>query len=202
MKEKIISKIMKKIKNNNPNIDNIKFEEIKYGLYGIYTLITKSFIITVIAIILGIVNEFIIFLILYSILRSVGFGTHAKNNISCWLFSTILLIGLPYIFSIIKLTTIVKVIIWSACFINFFIFCPADTEKRPIISKKRKIVFKFCLLTICLIYLFIILRYNNISNLVIGSMLLECLLTNPLGYILMGQKIRFKLNDIFKFKQE
>ena len=88
-------------------------------------------------------------------------------------------------------------------FINFAIFCPADTEKRPMISKKRKLKFKFSIILISILYLFII-KYNlfNLSDMIIASMFLEGILVNPLGYILMGQKVRFKLSDINLFKQK
>ena len=90
--------------------------------------------------------------------------------------------------------------LWFLCFINYLIFCPADTEKRPMINKFRKLKFKLAIIVLSLLYLFIIVKFNNISSLVIAAMLLEALLTNPLGYILMGQKVRFKFNYIFKQK--
>ena len=94
-----------------------------------------------------------------------------------------------------------KILLWLIFFINFLIFAPADTKKRPMINKKRKLKFKLMLLIFSIIYLFIIVYFKNISNLVLGSMLLEAILVNPIGYILMGEEVRFRLNDIFLFKQ-
>lgn len=201
MKEKVINRLMINISKKN-NFDQIQLEEIKYGFYGIYTLVTKSTIIISLAFILKIFKEFSIFLLFYSLLRSVGFGCHARTNWQCWLMSTLLLIGIPFIFSNINLSNSVQVILWIIFFVNYTIFCPADTEKRPLINKKRKLKFKLVLLIISVFYLYIILYYKNLSNLILGAMLLECLLTNPIGYLLMGQKIRFKLNDINLFKQK
>lgn len=200
MRDKIIDKIMIQINQKN-NLDEIKYQEVRYGLQSCYTLITKTFIIILISLILHFCIPFIIFLIFYSILRSVGYGCHAKSNIMCWFFSTILLIGIPYIFNKIIFKNNVLIILWIICFINFLIFCPADTEKRPMINKKRKLIFKMIILIISLIYLVIIIKFNSISNLVVSAMILEALLTNPLGYILMGQKPRFKLSDINLIKQ-
>lgn len=201
MKEKVVNRLMINISKKN-NFDSIKLDEIKYGLYGIYTLVTKSIVIISLAIILGIFKEFIIFLLFYSLLRSVGFGCHARTNWQCWLMSTLLLIGIPFVFNKINLNNNLLVILWIIFFVNYTIFCPADTEKRPMINKRRKLKFKLVLLIISIIYLYIIVYFKNLSNLVLGAMLLECLLTNPLGYLLMGQKVRFKLNDIYLFKQE
>lgn len=199
MKDRVVNYLFLKIKNKS-NYNEIKLEEIKYGLYGLYTLITKTSTIIFISLLLNFFNKFVIFLIFYSIIRSVGFGVHAKTNLQCWFFSTLLLIGIPYLFTIIKLNNLLKSMIWTFCFINFLIFSPADTEKRPMISKIRKLKFKVIVLTISVVYLFIIFKFNSISNLVLSAMILETILTNPLGYILMGQRVRFRLNDLYIFK--
>ena len=201
MRDKLIQYFMTNIRDNNKNLDTIKLDEIKYGLLGLYSIITKTIVIIILAIILDIFKEFILFLMFYSILRSVGFGTHAKSNIMCWVTSTLLLIGLPYVFMLITIKLSTKVTIWSICFIIYIIFCPADTEKRPMINKKRKLKFKLLIILISLIYLVLIINYNSISNYIIASMLLQSLLSSPLGYTLMGQKIRFRINDIFYFSK-
>lgn len=201
MKEVVVNKLMLNIKNKNKDLDKVKLEEIRYGLYGLYTLITKTTVIILISLLLGFFKYFFIFFIFYVILRSIGYGCHANSNIKCWILSTVLLLGIPYLFLNISMSFLAKSIIWSICFINFLIFCPADTEKRPMISKLRKLKFKTCILFISIIYLVIVYYNKNISNLIIASMVLEALLTNPLGYIFMGQKVRFKLNNIYLFKQ-
>ena len=201
MKEVVVNKLMLHIKKKNTSFDDIKLEEIRYGLYGLYTLITKSIVVIILSIILGFFKNFILFILFYGILRGVGYGTHAKSNLTCWIFSTILLLGIPYLFTNIILSNSIKSIIWCICFINFLIFCPADTEKRPMINRLRKLKFKTAILFISIIYLIIIFKVNVLSNILLASMVLETLLTNPLGYILMGQKVRFKISDIFILKQ-
>lgn len=201
MRDKVVNKIILKIKENNTDLDDIKLSEIRYGLQGLYTLITKTSVILLLSLALNIFLEFIIFFIFYSILRSVGFGTHANSNIKCWIFSILLLLGIPVLMTKLNINITIKIILWIIFFINFLIFAPADTKKRPLINKKRKIKFKVLILTYSIIYLFIIIYFKNISNIVLGSMLLESLLVNPLGYILMGEEVRFRLNDIYVFKQ-
>ncbi len=195
MRDKILNYMMSLIIKDN-KYDKTKLEEIKYGLYAIYTLITKTFVIIVLSLILNIFKEFLLFFVFYVILRSVGYGTHAKSNGFCWIFSILLLLGLPYLFTKINLSLVTKIIIWSICFLNYFIFCPADTEKRPMISVKRKLKFKISILAISIIYLILVIKYTYLSNYILGAMILEAILSNPLGYLLMGQKVRFRLNDI------
>ena len=200
MKDIVVDYFFRKIKISRPDLDIIKLEELRYGLVGLYTLITKTSVIILLAIILGFFKEFIIFLLFYIALRGVGYGTHAKSNVMCWIYSTVLLLGIPYIFTLLRISNIGKSIIWSLCFLNFVIFCPADTEKRPMINKVRKLKFKLSILVLSIIYLILIFNFSYISNLILAAMTLESLLTNPLGYILMGQKVRFHLNDINIFK--
>ena len=197
MRDRVVNIIMYNIEINNKDIDKVKLAEIKYGLQGLYTLITKSVVTILLAIIFDITYEFFLFILFYIPLRSVGFGTHAKSNIHCWIFSTLFLLGLPFLFSYLQLTFIIKIIIWFICFINFIIFSPADTKKRPMINKMRKLKFKFAIILISLIYLFLVFYLKDISNLILGAMILEALLVNPLGYIIMGEEVRFSLNDIY-----
>lgn len=193
MKEKVVDNIMNNIRNNNSNLSSVKLEEIRYGLSGLYSLFTKTSVVILLAIIFNIFKEFIIFLIFYGLLRGVGYGCHAKTNLQCWIFSTVLLIGIPLIFTNTHISNNIKIIIWSILFINFLVFAPADTEKRPMINKIRKLKFKSAILLLSFIYLYLIIKFHNIGNLIIAGMILEGILVNPLGYILMGQKVRFKL---------
>lgn len=193
MKEKVVDNIMNNIRNNNSNLSSVKLEEIRYGLSGLYSLFTKTSVVILLAIIFNIFKEFIIFLIFYGLLRGVGYGCHAKTNLQCWIFSTVLLIGIPLIFTNTHISNNIKIIIWLILFINFLVFAPADTEKRPMINKIRKLKFKSAILLLSFIYLYLIIKFQNIGNLIIAGMILEGILVNPLGYILMGQKVRFKL---------
>ena len=64
MKNYIINNTMNYILKYN-NYDEIKQEELKYGLVGIYLLISKLIVILILSIILGIFKEVIIFTIIY-----------------------------------------------------------------------------------------------------------------------------------------
>ena len=82
---------------NNKEYDKTKLAEIKYGLEALYLTISKLIIITTIAIILRITKEYIVFLIIFNIIRSTSFGLHATKSWICLLSSTIIFIGLPLI---------------------------------------------------------------------------------------------------------
>ena len=54
MRDKVVNNIIIKIKENNMELDNVKLAEIKYGLQGLYTLITKTTIIILLSLLLNI----------------------------------------------------------------------------------------------------------------------------------------------------
>ncbi|MBQ3020803.1 MAG: accessory gene regulator B family protein [Bacilli bacterium] len=199
MRDKVVDYIMLKIENKN-EYDKTKLLEIRYGLQGLYTLVTKSIVIIILAILLDFVKELLLFNLFYIPLRSVGYGTHASSNIQCWIFSILFILGFPYLLIHLNPTLTIQLFLWGLCFICFLLFSPADTEKRPMINKKRKLKFKLAILVLSFIYLFLLLRFESISNLVVSAMLLQSVLVSPLGYIIMGQKVRFRLNDINIFK--
>ena len=193
MKEKVVNYFYIKIKKNY-SYDDIKLEQIKYGLYGLYTLVTKSVVIILLAIILGITKEFFLFTAFYIPLRSVGYGTHAKSNTLCWLYSTVLQLGLPLLSNYFTLNIKVSYIIWFIFLIMFILFAPADTKKRPIRTKKKRYKLKTLIVLISILYLIIFTTFKNLATIIILAMFLEVLLISPIGYLLMGEKprIRFK----------
>jgi len=66
MKEKFINNSLNSIKKKYPTYTDVQLEEIKYGLESLYLTVTKLVVLVVLALVLGIIKEFFIFLILYN----------------------------------------------------------------------------------------------------------------------------------------
>lgn len=183
MKKFVLDKCMNIIK-NNMQYDDTKLEEIRYGLEGIYLTITKITIISILCIILGIFKEFLIFLIIYSIMRAPSFGIHASKSWICLITSTIVFIGFPLLSIYTKLNLITKIIIGTISIIGICLFSPADTIKRPIINKTRRKIYKVLSTIIAITYIILSIKINNsfISNCFIYSTILQNILISPLTY--------------------
>ena len=183
MKKFILDKCMNIIKENK-KYDKTKLAEIKYGLEGLYLTITKLIVITTIAILLKITKEYIIFLLIYTIMRTPSFGIHAKKSWICLISSTISFIGIPLIAINIKLNTITKIIIGLISIIGILIFSPADTHKRPIVNKKRRMIYKTLSTIIATTYIIlsIIIKDNFISNAFFYATILQNILISPITY--------------------
>ena len=183
MKNYIINNTMNYILKYN-NYDKIKQEELKYGLVGIYLLISKLIVILILSIILGIFKEVIIFTIIYIPIRAVSFGLHATKSWICLIVSTLLFVGLPFISKYILFPTYIKSIIGIISIIMMYKNSPADTHKRPIINKNRRLFFKYSSVIIAIIYttLSIFINNNFISNSLLLTLIIQCFITSPLVY--------------------
>lgn len=183
MKKFIINNCMNYIKKYN-DYDEGKLKEIEYGLTSIYLTSYKLIIICVISLLLGIFKDVLIFMILFNIIRTTAFGLHATKSWICLVSSTIIFIGIPILCRNIDINIYVKIII---CILNIiFIFknSPADTYKRPIVNKKRRLVYKTISTLIVITFSFIAVLINNnfISNCLILSSILENCLISPCVY--------------------
>lgn len=188
MKERFLEKSTIFIRKYNEDYSEEDIEKIQYGLEGIYLTITKLLIIFFLAAILGIIKELIILLVFFNIIRYPAFGVHADKSSVCLISSTILILGMAFLMTKITINIPAKIIISIICFIDYLIFAPADTIKRPLTNKKKRKYRKIssCVLTIVYITLSFTIKNQLISNLVIGGLIIEAILINPLAYKILG----------------
>lgn len=199
VKEKFIVGVVNLARRNKEYSDE-DVAVMRYALEGIYLTFTKIFVITLIACLLGLFKEYMWFVILYTPLRSVSFGWHANTTKECWVVSILSFILIPYIFSIITINEITKIILLTFSILVFALYSPADTKKRPIVNKKRRLLFKVVSLIITLVYCCYSFKHSNlISNLMIASLLYQSLLINPLIYKITHQEFNnyktYNLNE-------
>ncbi len=189
MKEAFLNHSMDFISKNRIDMSDEDKEKLIYGLEGLYMTITKLLIIFLIALALGFIKEFIITLILFNIIRFPGFGFHASKSIVCLISSTILILGLPYLFVNVEVNLIIKLILCLVSVITFIICAPADTYKRPLTNKKKRTIRKVCACTIAIIYSVIIIAFNKsiISDLLLAALMIETVLISPIMYVIFGE---------------
>ena len=184
MKEFCIYHSINLIKRYNPNYSKNKIAEIKYGLEGIYILITKTIVIFAIAYFLNLLKELIVFVLLYNLIRMPSFGLHANKSYQCLISSIIIFIALPYLCMSIELPLLLKWGIGTICVIFIFKNSPADTQKKPIINRKRRKVYKYISTIIATTFtIFSLISANSyIANSLIVVLVLQCFMISPLVY--------------------
>lgn len=192
MKEVFLNHTMNFIASNQKDLNQEDKEKLAYGLEGLYMSITKLVIIFLIAFLLGFIKEFIITLIFFNIIRFPGFGFHASKSVVCLIASTLLILGLPYFFTNIEVSLTIKIILCIVSVITFIICAPADTWKRPLTNKKKRIIRKVVACSLAVIYSVLIIVFNGyeISNLLMAALLIETILISPIMYLIFKEPYR------------
>ena len=195
MKEKYLNATMSFVTKYNSYSDE-ELENMRYGLEGLYLSITKLVILVIIALLLGIWKELFILLVMFNIIRYPGFGFHARKSSECLICSTLLFIGLPILLSYLNLSRLTLFIIGVICTCLLAIYSPADTVKRPLPNKKKRMIRKIATTVMAIVYTLISFVINSytISYLLIASLILEAIMVNPLTYKIFKQPYRNYLN--------
>ncbi len=186
MKNYFLKKIRKEIIKQYPKYSKDKVDEIMYGVEGIYLTITKTIIISLIALILGVFKELIFLLISFNFIRLFAFGMHANKSWICLLFSSTLFLGGAYLCKILVIPKNILITLFLIVLLIISIYAPSDTVKRPLIKKKRRIIFKILSIAVVIIYfiLTLIIKNNLFINAIIIGLIIECILILPTTYMI------------------
>ncbi len=187
----MVSSLKKKIMNfikSNGDIDNNKLDVIEYGLDSLYLTFSKLIIVFVLSYILGIIKGTLLILLFYNVIRFFAFGMHAKKSSHCLIFSIVFFVLIPYIIPKIYISSITKIILCFISNIFIIIYAPADTEKRPLIKKNKRIRFKILSIIISFVYLSLIVYYRNyiISSYILFGLIIETIIILPITYKIFG----------------
>jgi accessory gene regulator B len=176
------------IKHYNKDYSQKEIDKIRYGLEGVYLTITKAIIFILASSYFGILKEFFILTIMFSIIRMFAFGMHASKSYICLILSGSVFLTFSYFANIIFINDIIKILILSLCFILFFIYAPADTHKRPLINVTKRKNYKFMSLMIVFLYslLSFFFKERFMQNCLIFSLIMEVIMILPISYKLFG----------------
>ena len=188
MKKLIINKCMELVTTYNKDLSQRDIDKIKYGLEGLYLTITKLIFIIIVSIILGIWKETLLLILIFNGIRLTAFGVHAKRSIDCLISSTLFFILFPIICIKLTIPLIVKVILFIPLTVLIGIFAPADTEKRPLINKKKRKIYKMLSIMISIIYMTIalVIKDNTLSNCFIFAIVIQIIIMLPITYKIFG----------------
>ena len=164
-------------------------QKLLYGLEGIYLTITKMIVLVVLSLILNMFKEFVLVVVIFNLIRYTGFGFHAEKSYQCLLFSTFNFIVIPYIFLHIHFPNIIIYGISGICILHYLLFAPADTKKRPLTNKRKRIIRKIITVIIGIIYtiLIILLDSKYWAGILLSALIIQAIIINPLTYRLFKQ---------------
>lgn len=199
MVEKICNSLTNKIRKEMPEIDDERAEIINYGLQLVIGEIPKTFILILIAWVLGVLELTILTLLLVIPYRTVSGGVHLKTHIGCIVATTIMYTGTAVIskcmvWNIIYLKYIAVFSIWLFSMFMIKLYAPADTEEVPILRKKERKIKKYLsyiFMTIMLIGSLII-KNNVIANILIFGTLFQTISITRFIYNITNNKYGYE----------
>lgn len=188
MIDKICDNLTNKIRNKLPDVDDERAEVINYGIHLLVGEIPKTFIFLAIAILLGVLKEFIITVIVIFPYRAFSGGFHLKTHLGCIVGTSLMYCGIPFASKYLLLNEVSKYVIYALVWIFGMMMCklyaPADTENVPILRKKdRKMrqIISYILLTITLLT-GILIKNVIVSNIILLGMLVQSIMISRLAY--------------------
>lgn len=169
---------------NNKNINEEELEIINYGLESIYLTLVKIVIIIFLSLLLGIFKEVILMIVSYNIIRFFAFGLHAPNSTSCLITSIILFIGGAYVSIYLDISIYIKIIISFISILLISIYAPADTEKRPLINRKKRLKYKYISIVVSIFMSFFLIKFHDsyLSNFLLIGLIEEVIMILPITY--------------------
>ena len=169
----------------NRELSSIDEKKLRYGLEGFYNLITKVIVMTILAILLDVVVEYLLLIVVYASLRLYGFGIHMKTSLQCWFTTLPIYLGGCILIKYYVFSPMVSIIIFVIGYISFVLFAPADTKARPLIHKDKRIRAKILSIIIltCYLLLFLYLDSTVMRNAILYGIIMESISINPLTYL-------------------
>lgn len=163
------------------NIKGEEYEIMRFGLAVIYINLSKTLILVLCVLLLGIFKETAILFCSFAAVRSMGFGFHSDNSVKCTIIGIIEFIGSVYIAILFPpINAPICGLIFLLCFIIFLIYAPVETKKRPI-SKNYKINFKVAtiVITVVMFIISLLVGSNIYRNLITMGVVLESISVLP-----------------------
>lgn len=193
MVDTICDWLLKKITENDPSIDEEKSEIIYYGLQNLVGELPKGFLILLVAWLCGVFKLVLIGTIVFLLYRGFAGGVHLKTHLSCFIVSTVLVVG-STIFAkevLYENTFLVYTLLGIFNFILAILYAPADTENRPIMKKTQRNRQKIeSVITVGIVYLIstFIIKNQIISNIFMYMITIESLMITPIAYKVFKNK--------------
>ncbi len=186
--ERISERLTAVIADQLEDLSEQKLAEIRYGIAVFITNSYKMLIIFILAVLLNIFKHFLVAFLSFGALRTFASGVHAKREWTCLPASMLLFFGIVYLGSAVNLNIYALSIIYSLCFAAVLRYAPADTEEKPIVSRKlrRRLRVLSCS---AVVILYAVSAYNigtATSSIITFSTLIESILILPITYRLAG----------------
>ncbi|APM40637.1 accessory gene regulator ArgB-like protein [Clostridium kluyveri] len=149
---KLISCVVSKISETNPQFSDLELKKIAYGLECILDEITKIIPYFIIFWIFSLHKYYLVILIFFCPIRLFTGGYHAKTYWGCFFITFIIFTAIILMGKYILINNIILIVLLIISFIFVWIFAPVDNINKRIKSEqwRRKVKHISMIITFCL----------------------------------------------------
>ena len=197
MLEELGEKVGNAVENNLDDITPTQKEIIQYTVVQLLGELVKIAIMVAVLWPFGLAHLLLVAIFSMAIYRVPSGGVHSRSHIACFVTSMILFVGNVFLSSLIKgpYLDIVYIAIFLFNIPVIYYFAPADTEMKPVVSKKQRkklrIISFICMIITILIGRFIITDLT-IRNIFIFGTFIQSITMLPPIYKLLGTKYGYR----------
>ena len=197
MLDELGDKISNSVAVNVDNVDDNQKEIIKYFIVQILGEFIKLFLMIGLAYLLGVGKLFLICVGAMLVYRVASGGVHCKGHISCFIASFIFFFGniyaSMYIRSVYLDYAYIVMLIFNLIVIH--LYAPADTEMKPIVSKKLRRnlkILSYVSMFAMMIFGRFVITDITVRNIFIFGTFIQSINMLPITYRLIGTKYGFR----------
>ena len=197
MLEELGEKVGNAVENNLNDITPTQKEIIQYTVVQLLGELGKIAIMVAVLWPFGLAHLLLVAIFSMAIYRVPSGGVHSRSHIACFITSMILFVGNVLVSSVVRGTylDIIYILILLFNIPVIYYFAPADTEMKPVASKKQrkqlKIISFICMVVTMLIGRFIITDLT-IRNIFIFGTFLQSITMLPPIYKLLRTKYGYR----------
>lgn len=168
------------------------FDKAYYGVQIIIINISKFIILFAAAMLFNTTKNSFLILIFFSLIRIHASGIHLDSSLHCNIFNLTVFVGGSFLVNHVVLTNKLILVISLISLIIILLYAPADTQKRPIINKNLRKLLKIKSGAIVLILSCVSIYITNyiLKNIIIYSIIIQCICILPIVYKLLGKGYR------------
>lgn len=200
MLDKICDFLIGKMKEEMPDITGEREEAIRYGLENMIGELPKTFLVFIIAALLGVFDLTLISFASILVYRAFSGGFHAKTHLACILLTSTLYIGNVFlsklvVYEEIWIKYVIILAVWLFSMVMISLYAPADTENVPILRKKdrhNKKILSYITMTITLI-ISLIIPDMLISNIIWMGVLMQTCCITKLAYKITNNRYGYEV---------
>lgn len=197
MLEELGEKVSCGVENNLDGITPDQKEIIKYTVIQLLGELLKTTIVVALVWPFGVAHLLLIAIFSMGIYRIPSGGAHSKSHIACFVTSSALFLGNVILSSLLNgpYLDIIYIFIFLFNIPVIWLFAPADTEMRPVVSKKQRKLLKI-LSFICMILTIFIGRFIitdiAIRNIFIFGTFIQSITMLPPMYKMLNTKYGYR----------